>query len=201
MSKLTQDAKTPQDIFLKELRTQTHESHQSLEDNKISIQLLSEAVSVKDYQNYLGKMYGLKLGIERNVYPLLKNIFSDLEKRKKAHLIKQDLLATGMDEKEIDAIPVKNFTPTSANEALGIMYVLEGSSLGGRFLYKHVNKMLGLSAEKGAAFFNGYGDETGSMWKIFVSIFTEHAINDGNQQEVISAAKDTFDAVGKWLSA
>lgn len=200
MSKLTQEAKTPQDIFLKDLRTQTHESHQALEDNAVSKALLSEEVSLKDYQAYLSRMYGLKKGLEANAYPLLAGIFPEISKREKAYLIKADLLKTGMSEEDVSRIPVKQFSPLNEQDALGMMYVLEGSTLGGRILYKHVNKALGLDAAGGASFFNGYGDQTGPMWKEFVSTFTNYAVGHHAAQQIIDGAKNTFDAVGEWLS-
>lgn len=196
----TQQEKTPQEIFLKDLRTQTHTSHQALEDNDISKAILSEAVTVKDYQTYLSKMYGLKKGLEKDVYPMLSELFTDLADRKKSHLIEQDLLHTGMSKEAIAEIPVKHFAPANRNEALGTMYVLEGSSLGGRILYKHINKTLGFTEGAGASFFNGYGERTGAMWKSFVTIFTNEAVKENVSQGIIDGAGNTFDAVGQWLS-
>lgn len=191
----------PQDIFLKNLREGTAESHTALENNSISKALLSEEVSLQDYQIYLEKMYGLVKGIENDVYPVVKDIFPDLQLRKKAFLIETDLRNTGYSAEQFSLIPVKHFITDGTDKATGMMYVLEGSSLGGRVLYKHVNKYLGLTESIGASFFAGYGDRTGPMWKAFLKHFTDHAVNTGSQQSIIDAASQTFREAGEWLSA
>ncbi len=190
--------KTVQDIFLEDLRNQTAESHKALEENEVSKALLSNTLTLADYRNYLVHMYGLVKGIELYAYPKLGGIFRDLNQRKKAHLIEEDLLNTGFSIKEIAAIPIKTFSPVDEASAIGSMYVLEGSTLGGRMLYKHINKQLHLS--EGVSFFNGYGNRTGSMWKEFVKKFTDFAVNN-NAQEVIHSAIQTFKATGEWMAS
>lgn len=189
------------DIFLSNLRTATAESHKGLEDNERSKGILSPEISIKVYQDYLSRMYGVVAGCERDVYPVLSGLCFDLEERKKAHLILQDLQATGMEQVDIDQLRVYSFTPADVAEALGIMYVMEGSTLGGKVLFKHVQKVLGLDENSGATFFWGYGTETGPKWKSFVSVFADYAVSHGVQQNVIQGATQTFNTVDNWLKA
>lgn len=189
------------DIFLSNLRAATAESHKGLEDNERSKGILSPAISIKIYQDYLAKMYGVVAGCERDVYPVLSGLYPDLEERKKAHLILRDLQITGMDQVAIDQLSIRSFSPDNVAEALGIMYVMEGSTLGGKVLFKHVQKVLGLDENSGAAFFWGYGTETGPKWKGFVSAFADYAITNEVQQDVIRSATETFNAVDNWLKA
>ncbi|HEV7381234.1 MAG TPA: biliverdin-producing heme oxygenase [Dyadobacter sp.] len=189
------------DIFLSNLRAATAASHKGLEDNERSKGILSPEISIQIYQEYLAKMYGVVAGCERDVYPILSGLFQDLEERKKAHLILKDLQVTGMDQHNIDQLNIHTFTPANVAEALGIMYVLEGSTLGGKVLFRHVHKVLGLDENSGAAFFWGYGTETGPKWKSFVSAFADYAIQNEAQQNVIQGATDCFTAVDNWLKA
>jgi heme oxygenase len=52
-------------------------------------------------------------------------------------------------------------------KAFGCLYVMEGSTLGGKIIYNILKKQLGLSDSAGASFFYGYGPATGEKWKTF----------------------------------
>ncbi|MDQ1671492.1 MAG: hypothetical protein QOC98_54 [Frankiaceae bacterium] len=58
--------------------------------------------------------------------------------------------------------PAASTSPASLPAALGAFYVLEGSTLGGRFLLPQVRDRLG---DVPTSFLVGYGDRTGRLWK------------------------------------
>ena len=84
-------------MFLQNLRTQTNSSHKALEQNPLSFLLMQDTVEVKDYLNYLKKLYGFVKGFEKNVFPILQSTLPDIEQRKKTHLLEADLLAQHQD--------------------------------------------------------------------------------------------------------
>jgi heme oxygenase len=45
---------------------------------------------------------------------------------------------------------------TNVCQAIGALYVLEGSTLGGRFIYRNIESALDLQVNSGASFFYGY---------------------------------------------
>jgi heme oxygenase len=80
----------------------------------------------------------------------------------------------------------------------GSMYVMEGSTLGGRFIAPHVAQVLALAPRRGNAYFEGYGPRTGSMWKAFGE--TAQATVPARQyDDAVRAAIATFDALHDWL--
>ena len=81
---------------------------------------------------------------------------------------------------------------------LGAMYVIEGSALGGQYIARHVEHALGLAPGHGDAYFIGYGDRTGSMWREFQNTLKEVSDSDGDA--VISAAKKMFSVFGEWMA-
>jgi heme oxygenase len=193
-------SKEDQDVFLNSLRTKTAKSHTKLEENELSRTILSSDVTVEGYQAYLSKMYGVIAGCENDVFPALTSVFPDLKLREKSEFIIRDLQLTGMPLAEIEQLPVCEFRFSNVGEALGIMYVLEGSTLGGKVLYKHIHKVLGLDELTGASFFWGYGTDTGNMWKNFIHALSEYAITRDAEQDVISSAAQTFNIIDEWLS-
>ncbi|MCE7066255.1 biliverdin-producing heme oxygenase [Dyadobacter sp. CY326] len=187
------------EFFVQNLRKQTAASHQKLEDNHLSKAILEANVTLADYQTYLSALYGVTLGCEKCVFPLIQNVIPDLNQRFRSQLIANDLRATGFPQTQIDALPVYTFTLPNVAEAMGAMYVLEGSTLGGRMLFKHINKTLGLTENNGASYFWGYGEQTGPMWKLFVTAFTQFALETEQSAAIIDSAIHTFTIIDKWL--
>lgn len=191
---------TKHELFFKKLRQETAESHQKLEANELSQAILSPSVTIAEYQVYLRALWGVTSSCERQIFPAISHVIPDLEKRHKADLIIADLITTGVPLQTVDAMPAHQFEFASTAEALGIMYVLEGSTLGGRILYKHMHDMLGLTPENGAAYFWGYGQETGNLWKTFISSLTQFVNEEGSSVEIIESAKKTFTTIDDLLS-
>lgn len=188
-----------QESFIQNLKKQTAVSHKHLEENYLSKMILNEQVTLIDYQNYLSALYGVTLGCENSVFPHIQDIITDLNQRYRSQFIAQDLLTTGFTQHQIEALPVYAFTFSSVAGYLGAMYVLEGSTLGGRFLYKHINQTLGLNAANGCSYFWGYGEQTGLMWKSFISSLTRFAMETGQSAEIIQGAVNTFTIIDNWL--
>lgn len=190
---------TEHDLFFKRLRQETAESHQKLEDNPLSKAILTPSVSIEDYQSYLAALFGVTIACEDQIFPAISHVITDLAERYKSRLIIDDLLATGLTEAEIDALAVHRFEFSSVAEALGIMYVLEGSTLGGKILYRHIHEVLGLTPENGASYFWGYGAQTGNLWKSFISALTQFVDLHEERDQVIASAKNTFTIIDNWL--
>jgi heme oxygenase (biliverdin-IX-beta and delta-forming) len=80
------------------------------------------------------------------------------------------------------------------------MYVLEGSTLGGTFIDRHLAGLPGLSGVRLRAF-TPYGDRTGAMWRDFRRATRAHAAGTGDADRVVRAACDTFAALADWVGA
>lgn len=193
-------SKEKQDLFLKNLRDRTGESHKNLEENHYSKAILNPGVTLAAYQTYIAKLYGVTRACERDIFPEIASVLPDLEERYKSGLILKDLANTGISRVSIDNIPVFQFTASGIAKALGVMYVLEGSTLGGKILYKHIHQALGLNDENGASYFWGYGQKTGMLWKIFVSSLAVYAVEENCEDEIISSAVQTFTIIDSWLN-
>ena len=82
---------------------------------------------------------------------------------------------------------------------LGGVYVMEGSTLGGRLLARHVEEQLALEPGLGDAYFQGHGEQTGEMGREVRQRI--EAVPDQLEDEVISAACRTFAAFREALQA
>jgi heme oxygenase len=82
---------------------------------------------------------------------------------------------------------------TNTIEALGALYVLEGSIMGGSIIVQMLQKG---GVNQGVSFFSGYGEATGMMWGNFIAVLNQNATNEKQEAEAIRAANDTFKHFG-----
>jgi heme oxygenase (biliverdin-IX-beta and delta-forming) len=80
--------------------------------------------------------------------------------------------------------------------ALGSMYVIEGSALGGQVIASALAERLGIGRDSGAAYFHGHGEHTGRHWREFRTLAESrlsHSAQDG--AAAVAAARETFRAL------
>ncbi|WP_125723647.1 biliverdin-producing heme oxygenase [Flavobacterium ustbae] len=181
--------------FLSDLKTQTSDSHRRLEELPVSMSIMSPDMKIEDYSYYLSLMHDVHNDTEGLIFPFFSELIEDLEQRRKKHLIEDDLLF--LNSKKINSEKVFQTEKISTPFALGILYVVEGSTLGGRFILKNVSKFPELSGDKGVSYFNGYGDRTGSFWKLFLNFVATYEQENNCGDEIIEGAVFAFDSIYK----
>jgi len=187
-------------VFLQSLRSRTAHQHSLLEQDTASKNLLGPQVTANHYATYLASLYGFVKGFEKKVFPQLQTSITDINERRKTHLLISDLNLLGIDEALIAAIPDDFFAAVyhSNATALGGMYVLEGSVLGGAYINKHLHATLGIDAIAGKTrYFTAYGPETGTRWKLFLQSFC--LASSGLEEDVIESASQTFSIMHQWF--
>ena len=183
------------------LRSATAQIHKDLEALPVSRVIMSTGLTVSEYIAYLQKIYTIHYSIEKDVFPVVAGKIADLEQRKKTAQIKQDLEA-------LHATVPAEYTFLDAgfhaNPAfcMGMLYVSEGSTLGGQYILKNVQKVLGAEAAHAGSFLNVYSMRTGSMWKAFMDILNTYqaTLTDAEMQEVAAGAVYGFERTRKILS-
>jgi heme oxygenase len=156
------------------------------------------------YLWFVARMYGFHAAIE----PLLAEALSgaaalglDLERRRKAHLFAADLLHFDLHPGKLPrctALPRVD----SPERALGALYVVEGSTLGGAFLLAQLGRSLRIAPGAGASGLAPYGAALRDMWVGYASAVDRFlAANPDAEPEVIAGARETFEAILAWLRA
>jgi heme oxygenase (biliverdin-IX-beta and delta-forming) len=134
----------------------------------------------------------LKLRLE--VMPLCDKLADRLNK---TALLKSDLRHLGIDSKNIpqcQKLPRLEF----ATEILGSIYVVEGATLGGRIITKHVQDTLNILPISGGSFFQGYGDATAMMWHGMRQLLVDAASSVTAENAIVASAIETFAALRHW---
>ncbi|SFQ42378.1 biliverdin-producing heme oxygenase [Flavobacterium akiainvivens] len=182
-------------LFLENLRNLTAQSHTALEALPVSESVVNPAITNAEYANYLNLMHDVVKDVEENIFPLIATVITDLDARKKVAHIEADLAFLGHAKDGYQKVLTGNLQNITPAFALGVAYVVEGSTLGGRVILKNINTALGHDAENGAAFFSGYGGQTGSMWKGYLAPFTAFEAENNAGAEIIAGANHAYDAI------
>jgi heme oxygenase len=78
--------------------------------------------------------------------------------------------------------------------AIGALYVLEGSALGGQILSAQLRTRLGITPETGGRYLQAYGERTGEIWKAFREwVNSELTSSTLLTEEAVPAALATFE--------
>jgi heme oxygenase len=187
--------------FLQQLKQRTAASHEALEHIPLSLRLLSEAVTTADYRNYLERLYGFLHPFERIVFPALEGFLPGLNDRRKIPALEKDLAGLLVTPADIPLFEEQALQRTyqTLPEAMGGLYVMEGSSLGGVVITKHLRKKLEDRVAANTRYLTIYGAATGAAWKQFLGHFVAFADNGACQEEIILGAEKTFLQLKHWM--
>ncbi len=184
--------------LLERLKNETRPEHEAIE---AVLDLMDEGLTMSAYRSRLERFYGFYATIERRLHELggWDEHGIDLSARRKLPLLESDLKALGVEA--VSGLPVCMELPILPGlaDGFGCLYVLEGSTLGGQFIGRHVREVLGVTPEAGGRFFHGYGEETGSMWRSFRVALADFADTQVIQDRVVTAAFATFRGLRLWF--
>lgn len=176
------------------LRQATSAEHSSTEE---TVPLMADDLDHATYVDTLRRFYRVALAWDRwadsNVPVDLKPL---LEGRRRATLLAEDLRNLGEPTLPAD-IPDAEFINNDAATRevfLGRLYVMEGSTLGGQYIARHVEEKLNLPHGVGDSYFVGYGDNTGERWRQVREVLS--AVPDEQGSAVITSAKQMFEIFG-----
>jgi heme oxygenase len=152
------------------------------------------------YAETLKRYYGVYVPLERALSQQCGWDKFGVDPKDRSHVarIARDLAALGSEPGPVEA--PDTFGTTSFPHALGSFYVMEGSTLGGRIILRHLETQ-GIDVPTGAmSFFAGYGTETGSMWRGFVAKLDAFGeLSPTSCLAVQEGARRTFQAIIGWF--
>ncbi|MGY2081665.1 biliverdin-producing heme oxygenase [Modestobacter sp. SYSU DS0657] len=187
---------------LRRLRSETAAEHRAVED---TLDLLDPRLTRERLVAALARMHGFWRAAEAGLDAWAGAEPADAarvgwSRRRRSHLFAADLAALGAPPVEPPAQPeLPAVADTDA--ALGRLYVLEGSSLGGVFIDRHLATLPHVAAPGVLRAFSPYGTETGAMWHAFRTVTRERVAGGGDAGRLVAAARDTFSALAAWCGA
>lgn len=174
------------------LRAATAAAHRALED---ALDLLREPPDRERFVRVLVGFHGFHRVWEPAVASQLPPGGAPPPRRA---LIEHDLRRLGLTDACLDAIaPCAAATALGADAptALGSLYVLEGSTLGGQVITRHLAQAPWCPHE-GLRTFAPYGDAAGARWRDTLALL---AAARGDPEQIVAGALLTFAILLAWL--
>jgi heme oxygenase (biliverdin-IX-beta and delta-forming) len=177
------------------LRSGTAEAHEALESE---LHLASPGLSLAEYIHTLQTFESFVCRWEdaagRACPEHLRPVF---EQRRRARLLQHDREHFGAAEAEEQPEILPIGSPAAF---LGSMYVMEGSTLGGQLISRHLESQFQLTNGQGYSYFRGHGADTGKMWKEFIEILNRES-QDLSEAEIVASARRTFESFRTYIQA
>lgn len=183
------------------LRAETRLVHERLHEHPMFEGLATGALGHAAYRALLAALVGFHRPLETSIVqtPLCWWFGLARQPRLRAHLLIGDLAHLGLDAGRVDLLPFAHLPPIdSAGQLMGRLYVREGATLGGRVLARHLDPLLG-DGDAGRRFFAGT-PENGRLWGEVCDAL-ETAGRAGHLDDIVEAARATFDAFEVWMTA
>lgn len=178
------------------IKENTHAQHQSLE--ALMIRQIKAIKDAGDYIELLKIFYSYFGGLETRIDATIGGVLPDKAQRRKSEALAADIAYFG------GRVPVKasdDDLPVICNERQGMaaLYVIEGSTLGGIYISRMIQKRLDLKNTNGLSFFEGYGEQTQTMWERFKTVLNAMPQNRNEELEMIGTANETFLKFQEWM--
>ncbi len=178
---------TPHPPIIRRLRDRTGTTHAALE---AALGLDRITSSRDEYARVLATFHAIVGPLEEALTrsPVLEDPALRLSERLRAQRLTSDLRT--LDQAASAPVPIPWHAPDSA-QAAGILYVLEGSTLGARVISAALKERLGIGPENGGSYFAGRGPATAAMWGSFLS-WIEKFTTPEKIDDATTAADSTF---------
>ena len=151
-----------------QLRQATHAAHVRLNLHPLLAGLTRADFPLSNYRLILGTYHRFFSVVEPAILDVLAasaSVFSYADRRKLPWLaLDITNLGDALAPPEIGRVIE---VPGDVAELVGTLYAIEGSTLGGQVISRHLRANLGLTPERGARFFAAYGADTETRWASF----------------------------------
>jgi heme oxygenase len=174
------------------LRAETAEKHKELESLMFVDEIMNNSLSIEDYKILLTINYIIHQKLEIKLANMLDAGIAeklDMNSRLKLSALENDLNYWAIDNLTLPGLDFELYVPEKDIAAvLGALYVLEGATLGGNVIKKHIlANPLFSTHQDGLNYYGVYGEELSVKWKKFISVLNESVLEEGYSRCVNSA--------------
>lgn len=182
------------------LRAETRDLHAEVER---TLSFLTPEVRRTDYRSFLECWHGFHRVLEPRLDAWhRREELLDWPPRRKLGLLEADLRTLGADSGELGGLPACPGVPQvdGTAAALGVLYVVEGATLGGAVLRRRLTS--GCVPHAAVRFLSSNGDDIGGRWRTLQAA-TASWVGDhpGQADRLVATARGTFEVLVRWAGA
>jgi len=182
------------------LRAATDQQHQRLHHHPALAPLTETTVRKAQYLSALSSFYGFYKPLEEKFCRCDDPLFAEFEKGDNVERLSHDLAHHGVDTAQLRLLPLDD-TPFTREQALGYLYLREGSALGGQLISKKLSDNLALVPGRDNTFFFGKGKLSAAEWKKYIDKLQEiDAAGLVDSAAAAAFAGTLFSALETWLT-
>jgi heme oxygenase len=173
------------------LRAATQAPHERLHHHAGFARVKDGTISLPEYRALLIRLYGFYRPFDRAVG----------NDTARTRWLARDLAWLGVTAAALAQVRFCTDIPPCDTTArkLGALYVIEGSALGGRQLYRGLDRLFGQDGVDGRRFFAGRGTGTGAAWTGYLHRLAAVGADRVGRAAAIDAAIETFAVFEHWL--
>ena len=209
----TVDSKVSNGI-MDRLRTETRPHHDKAEQNGFGVMVMEGGLEMTPYVEHLAAWRQILSHLESSLRTCDDQIVSKTwhEGLVKEAILEQDLKQLApkgatLSVPTLEAVEaftqyVDHLTKETPRGLLGVLYVLEGSTMGGSVMKSRIAPQLSLTVdEPGLLYYGCYGTQVGVHFKEFRLRMGGSVDGSGSEELILEAAGRTFELVGDILRA
>jgi len=178
-----------------QLRAGTRSAHARIETAPALVRLVADDLGRNEYVVILQHLQALHTHLEPVLAATLETLpeAAAMLDGDRPRRLAEDLAWFGAPA--LPPPPLPEMADTAA--ALGALYVIEGSGLGGRVIGRHLPRCLGVTPGKGGSFFCGLDAEVArSRWDRLTAMLEALPVEDNASADfdarIVASARDTF---------
>lgn len=186
------------------LREETWDEHERTERAVERRFFGSGEVGRAEYAELLAAFLGLYRPLEQQLAPAARRHLPSFPFPRRRNRLERDLRTLGLSDRAIQAVPTlgQDRLPALRDRpaVLGCLYVVEGSQLGHRVLWKRLRPALDAPATEADAFLGVPPERVRTRWEQCQKVFDQQLSTDGAVSAAVTTARATFRAYREGLS-
>jgi len=187
------------------LRAASHPCHVRINHHPLLVGLTGSDYPEASYRTVLVAYFHLYEMLEQRISQFIEQhgVAFDYSSRVKLPWLQADLDFLHEDPRAASNRPAAQIefpAISSVGQLIGVLYPLEGASLGGQVVAQHLQKNRGYTLNAGARFFNAYGENTAARWQEFCQFADTIQLDEEQCQFAEATALLTFNTFEKVLN-
>ncbi|KEO75063.1 biliverdin-producing heme oxygenase [Anditalea andensis] len=174
------------------LKEKTKQLHAETESSLNAKRIFSLDFSLPEYINILQALYIAHMSLESSL-GLIMATYDKCELKKHytplSHHLQKDLEELAISTTRLSLISLKDINPLNG---IGILYVLNGSSLGAKHINKRLREIYVQWPVFSGQFYEASSGQTIEEWKAFSTILDSLVLNPEETNQVIEGAEVAF---------